>query len=506
MYRVVSPEVMRRCEERNFAAGTADALELMQIAGNGCAGEFLKFFSTLKKRERVIIYTGGGNNGGDGMVAASILADKLSIPVVLAMAAVPEKLSESSHFYFERLNKKVTVMPAGEVQLNWHDAVIDALLGTGCTAPIREPYCSLIEYINNSHVPVFAVDLPSGLGSDRCIKASRTAVIGYFKDLLFTPEGIENAGTLRRIPLPLPITPETGNAPLCQAVDLQYYQATTQSLPRSCHKYQKGNLLICGGSCDYIQAPFLSARSALRAGAGLVRLALPFAVLPGTGTLGVIPMHLAADNGYFSEASFDMLKSILPKCHAIAAGPGMGRSSGVADFIRQLLLIDKPLLLDADAIHASCQLPLNMLRDRTAPTIFTPHRGEAAIMAQAWNLSLSGNDIQDARSLARTANVIVLLKGPRTVVAAPDGELWLNTSGSPALAAAGSGDCLTGIIASNMCRYDALSATLRGAFLHGLAGELAEQHYGVSGVIADDLPEMAAQANMLTARYGDIFA
>ena len=487
---------MRLCEEANFAAKLADPLELMYIAGKHCAEIFLENLHKYGSFRRIVIFSGHGNNGGDGVVMAAVLAEQTDFEIVLALAFPPEKFSVSSKYYFEKLNSAVKVCSAADVVLNRYDLVIDALLGTGCSGIMREPYKTLINKINQSRRPVFSADLPSGLGSDTAVKADMTAVIGCFKDILFTAEGIEKSGLLRLAELPLTLKPEDERN--IEAAHAGWFAETAPEIPRNVHKYQRGSVLVIGGSAEYFQAPFLTARSALRAGAGLVRSAVPFAVQPGSGTLSVIPVSIPAENGAFEKDSLPYIEKYLTKTDCLAVGPGMGRNPDSRDFIAGLLAINKPMIMDADALFFAAQLP-ELVRARTAVTVLTPHAGEAQTLAKGINKSLPEDNVDAARLLAESYNAVVLLKGARTAVAAPDGSVRLNTSGTPALATAGSGDVLTGIIAAEMALYHkeitaelAYTAASRGAFLHGMAGEKAGEKFGASGVIADDLPEIAA--------------
>lgn len=492
MNHLISAAEMRLCEERNFAAGTADALELMHIAGCSCADQLLKFMKSQPQCRRIVIFSGHGNNGGDGIVMASQLVKMQDLPVILVLAKPPETLSPGSSYYFKQLPGQVNVQSPLAVKLNRSDLIVDALLGTGCQAPMREPYRQLIELINQSHAAVLAVDIPSGLGSDLCVKANMTVTIGYFKDILFSDAGIQNCGRLRRVTLPLPLTAEIPeNAPL--VTDSKWLVKNSVKLPNNIHKYQRGKVLILGGSQKYVQAPFLSGRAALRNGAGLVELGVPFAASPGCGTLSLIVTQLPETDGFLNKNALETIAQNWQKTAVIAAGPGLGRTPDTVEFIRLLLQSHKPLVLDADALFCASQMP-ELLAQRSYTTILTPHRGEAAVLAAAFDLTLSGNDLQDARQLAKCCKAVVLLKGPRTVIADPAGNAFINSSGTPALATAGSGDVLTGMIAAELLRYPPLTAAARGAFLHGAAGEIAEQTWGACGVIADDLPEFSARA------------
>jgi len=503
MKKIITAADMRRCEAVNFAQGTADALQLMQCAGNGCAEELLKIAPCWGEFKRLVIFVGSGNNGGDGVVMASYLAGRINCEILLALA-MPEKLSDAARYYLERLESGVTVTAADQLELQQSDVVVDGLLGSGCHGVMREPLAGLIKRINASGCRVFALDMPSGLGSDLTIRADFTAVIGFFKRELFTAAGIAGSGIMRLVPLELPIAPEVAeDVPL--AADLNFFRQYEQPLERNTHKYRRGSVLIAGGSAEYFQAPFLSGRAALRSGAGLVRLALPFAAAAGCGTLALIPGQVRSAGGSLCAESFSDLEPYLNKINVIAVGPGMGRSADAGKFIGELLSVNKPLLLDADALFAAGSMQ-NQIRRRNAPTLLTPHRGEAENLAAAIKRTLPADDLSAAKLLAEEFNATVLLKGARTVIADPSGKSIINTSGTPALATAGSGDVLTGAIAAEMCRFSALTAAARGAFMHGLAGELLEQYYSESGVIADDLPEALAAVRQRLRRSGDIFA
>jgi len=505
MQQIISSAAVRRCEQANFDAKLATPEGLMKIAGDNCTGEFLKF-ATQYLYKRIVIFAGKGNNGGDGVVIAGNLAAMQDVPVVLALAADASELSSCSKYFFEQLDRRVCVTAAGEIELQNSDIVIDALLGTGCHSPMREPYRSLINKINEANLPVFAVDLPSGLGSDLCVRADFTATIGFFKTELFQAAGIENCGNLRRVELPLTLPPESSE-PTIYAADLAWFKAMRQRLLRQIHKYQRGSVVIAGGSQEYYNAVFLSGRAALRNGAGMVYLALPFAITPHCGTLSLIAQQMPSEDGSLCEKSFAAMENILKKASILAIGPGMGRKNAAGDFVRQALACDLPLIIDADAIWHTAN-HIELLRQRRNTTVLTPHRGEAATLAKACNIQIDEDDVTFARQLAGATGAVILLKGARTVIADPDGSIWRNTSGSPALATAGSGDVLTGLIAAMIAGSGSANipeTVLQAAFLHGLAGEMGALKWGESGVTADDLPELAAQARCRIYNNRDIF-
>lgn len=493
---IVTARAMRDFETEQFASGYAAPETLMLAAGTGAAQLFLDFFRELAPAERrkVVVLAGHGNNGGDGIVMADLLARQLDVPVELCLTAPEERISPTAKHFLDRLSGKV-VRRSAMPELGGGDVVIDALLGTGLSGTVREPYRSRIAAVNASRRPVFSVDLPSGLGADLAVRADLTAVIGFYKDTLFTAQGEACSGRLRRVPLPLEGAPDAG----AHAFDAADADALTSRPEQTLHKYRKGSVLIFGGSRDYPFAPFLSARAALRGGAGLVKLFLPGRTeLPGGQPLSLIVNRIGGD-GHFGELPRELRDAVAsdPRPSCLAAGPGLGRAPQSAALLRELCAFERPLVLDADGLFFAAQMP-ETVAARRSPTLLTPHWGEAETLARGAGVELDRDDpAASALTLARSYRALVVLKGRFTVTAAPDGTTIRNTSGSPALATAGSGDCLTGLAGALLAAPDAGSVTERAAlavFLHGLAGEIAARQYSTRGVIADDIAELIPEA------------
>ena len=501
MNPVITPRAMRDFEAAHFAAGSASPEALMLAAGNGAAQLFFDFFRELAPAERqsVVILAGHGTNGGDGIVMANALVRKLDVPVRLVLTAPPERLAPTAAHFFKLLAPEV-IRDDDAAAPRPGEVVIDALLGTGLSGTVREPYRSRIAAVNASGRPVFSVDLPSGLGADLAVRADMTAVIGFYKDTLFTAQGECCTGRLRRVPLPLPGAPEAHES----AFDSHDAAALTPRVEQNIHKYRKGSVLIFGGSRDYPFAPFLSARAALRGGAGLVKLFLP----EGTESPGALPLSLIVNRVAGAEQYWQGLAEALrdgtafaSRPHCLVAGPGLGRKTQSAALIEALCRLDQPLVLDADGLFFAAQMA-DLVAARRMPTLLTPHWGEAETLARGAGLSLDRDDpAGSARSLAQCYRACVVLKGRFSVTAAPDGTTIRNTSGTPALAVAGSGDCLTGLAGALLAAPGAGSTAERAAlavFLHGLAGEIAARHYSDRGVIADDLPDLIPAAWRMT--------
>lgn len=263
---------------------------------------------------------------------------------------------------------------------------------------------------------------------------------------------------------------------------------------RESSKHDYGRLLIAGGSVGYTGAPTLASRAAVRAGAGLVHLAVPrdIYLVAALKNDEAMPMPVAGDeNGLMSAAAIPALLSTASRCDVLALGPGMGRSDDIVDVVRTLAEeTQAQLVLDADALWALSRLEPDFLRKLRRPAVLTPHEGE---FTRHLGQSLSPSRLESARRFAAEARCILVLKGANTVVAFPDGITYVNHSGNPGLARGGSGDALTGITGALLCQFGPETAVPLAVYLHGLAGDIAAETKGEYGMtitdVIDALPE-----------------
>jgi NAD(P)H-hydrate epimerase len=343
-----------------------------------------------------------------------------------------------------------------------------------------------------------SLDIPSGINADTgeaelAVTADLTATLAAPKAGMFLRQGPEQCGRLRVLDIGIPADIIDAQ-PAWQAEDglspegFSFAEATAllSREPFTTYKNQRGHLLVVGGSREYSGAPLLTATAALRASAGLVTLALPESCQP----LGSLPCGVMVRR--FSTVQELLL--LAEGKSALALGPGLGTSDAAAEAVAALLALELPTVLDADGLNLLAAYP-RWLEKQHPQLLLTPHPGEGKRLSQAF---LNGNEPLGtnwtSRDLARATGAVVLLKGCRSQVAAPDGQLSLNLSGAPSLATAGSGDVLTGIcgalLANGLTPFDAARL---GCFLHGLTGELATP-CGSRGVIADDLPALLPDA------------
>ena len=489
--KIIRIETMRKLERRAMDSGTS-GYELMRRAGEGTA-EVIRSLIQEKAFRRAVILTGRGNNGGDALVAAPLLGLHTVIYATAPLDTLRGEAAEAVRDLPATIPVEVRdTLSSADFQRG--DLIVDGLLGTGFAGELRPQFRNWIAAANGSGCPIVAIDLPSGINGDTgiadsgvAIQAEWTITFGYPKRGHFYGDGPAASGRLRLVDIGLAEPdPEDGKS------EEAFFAADAAKLfarpAYDTYKNRKGSLLIAAGSADYSGAAALSARAALRAGAGIVRLAVPvrpFAALPGALIVRVVRNA----EGCFDRKSLPELKTMMEQSDAVAAGSGWGTGEETGEVLSKLLLFPGPLLLDADALNTAAREPERWLkRDKL---VITPHPGEAKRLADAFGIPYFEERTQFALALAAGLGAVTVLKGPHTVVAAPDGRYSLNSSGSPALATAGSGDVLGGIIGALLAGNpeQAFEMAQLGVFLHGLAGEL-----GAPGLIADDLPELAARA------------
>lgn len=485
---LVTVEEMRELERRAIESGISET-ELMNEAGSGAAAWIYRWCGHLpaRFRRRFVVVCGRGNNGGDGLKVATELLEVYHCEVAVFAVAPVHKMSEASRYHGRRLE----VRRFDELAFKPGDIIVDALLGTGLTGALNPPYDELIRKINQAKLPVISLDCPSGLNGNTgmvnpdAVIADFTVTFGYPKIGLIRGEAGKYCGPIRLVPIAVP-SPEPGKISLFTGLDASGVLA---QLPHEAHKNSRARVAVVGGSAEYQGAPQLAAIAALRSGAGLVQLAAP----DGMAATGVpLAMVLRRMDGGFSAAP-----QMVQDSDVAVVGPGWVGPH--RDILRKLLEWPGPLVLDAEALNMIAAEPsLISVRPAGATTVLTPHPGEIRRLQQAFNLSSEASRLEQASGLAAKTGAIVVLKGAKTVAAAPDGRIAVNASGSPALATAGSGDVLTGAIAAMIGkepperRFDAVCT---GVYIHGLAGEL--HHFAERSVIADDLPGLIGEALQL---------
>jgi ADP-dependent NAD(P)H-hydrate dehydratase / NAD(P)H-hydrate epimerase len=450
---------------------------------------------------RAVVVCGKGNNGGDGLVAARHLA-RWGLRVDVFLLSDPASGAPATKLGHLR-DAGVSPLPFAADALNGSlgraDVVVDAMFGTGFRGSAEGPYAEVIEALDAAAVPVVAVDVPSGVEGDTgavrgpAVSADITVTFGAPKvgDVLYP--GAEHAGVLRIEGIGFPADLIRGEAVLVEPSDVA---TLLPKRPPETNKRASGVVLVVSGSRRMTGAPVLVARGAYRTGAGLVTVAVPESTLPvvqeGIAEATFLPLP-EGRAGAVSEAAWEVLSERLVEVDAVAIGPGLSTNAAAAALARRVVSGSAaPLVVDADAINAFAGRAAD-LAGRASDAVITPHTGEFGRLFGMHSDEVVEDRLGFARKAAAETRAVVLLKGTRTVIAAPEGDLRINPTGSSALATGGTGDVLTGAVAACLARgLRAIDAATVAAFVHGRAGEIAGSRTGegtVAGDVAEAIPE-----------------
>ena len=481
MSSMMSVAAVRNAEYEAMTAGRSE-FSLMLAAGQQAADIIHYHYPDAL---RFIVLCGGGNNGGDALVAAQRLFQRYRREVVIYCVKPLNTLKGCAAQAAEMVVPEVRCFDAEQLEksdIYPGDVIIDGLLGIGFDGgALRSNIKRIIETVNGVRNPVVALDLPSGMNGDTgkispdgAVKAELTVTFGAVKPGLFSPEGSRCRGILRVADIGLPAADS-----LKEEVFTNIDAVKMISVPESdCHKNSRGRVLIWGGGETYPGAPVLTARGALHSGCGIVRLVSCGncrELAPAAVIVKKIP------NG--SDVKREVLP-FFPLSDVLVAGCGWGNETPF-DAFDAVFEFPGKVILDADALNM-VSARVQMWR-RREDVLITPHPGEAARLAAAFGIE-AGCRRELAANLAKVMGCIVLLKGRDSIVAAPDGRMTLVGAGNHALATAGSGDVLAGIIAAQSAALPLFEAAALGAYIHGAAGETARKI-----ITADQLPDAAGK-------------
>ncbi len=517
--RAVTSSQMISIEERAFKELGLGVDHLMERAGKALAEEYRRLFPAKRK---VVVVCGKGNNGGDGFVAARALKE-VGYGVSVFRAFPADSFTPAARRAFERLPEGVPALPfdrkeelAG--QLAEAEGVIDALFGFGLRGAVKGIAGEVIDLINRSAKPVVSADLPSGVNADSgkvegpCIKASATVAFTCPKIGTLLYPGAEFAGRLiiADIGIPESLVDEVGDVFIGEAGEMR------NLLPRydpAQNKWSRGSVLVVAGSLGMGGAAILAALGAMRAGAGVVGLAVPASIEPIASTSAIEALKYPlpeTERASLSMKAFDRIVEILARYRAAVIGPGLSRDEETMHLVERLVSeIDRPLVLDGDALSAF-SAKIERLAMRRAPVVITPHSGEMGRLLGVSSAEIEEDRLGHARRALRESRATVVLKGARTIVAAEEG-LTINLTGNPGLATAGSGDVLSGVIGALLAQGLAPYAAARlGVYLAGLAGDIAAEsltQYSITaGDNADFLPRAFKKLSEETRKEGKIEA
>lgn len=501
---VVSAAEMRRLDQWTIEVHGTPGWKLMERAGTGAAAILLRRFPEVR-RGGVVVLAGKGNNGGDGFVIARALQrEKVAVEVIL-LAECDEVRGDALRALQAYRRARGRIDEAGDGasiedlprQLASRALVVDALFGTGLSAPLRGRFAAAVAAMNGCGRPVFAVDLPSGLDADRgvalgaAVRAAATATFGFLKIALTTYPGLAHAGEVEVVDIGIPPQALTAVRPQIELLERGDVRALVPVRDPQAHKGTSGHVLLVAGSRGHTGAARLAARAALRSGAGLVTLAGPASLNPifccGGDEWMTAPLGDRDGRVRFSAAE---IRRLIAGKRAVVAGPGIGTHADAARLIAFLVRqSDAPMVLDADALTCIAA-DLEILRRSRAPLVLTPHPGEMARMIGGDAAAVQSDRIGTARRFAKSFGCVLLLKGARSLIAAPDGRVWINPTGNPGMASGGMGDALAGMIGAFLAQgLDPTAAARLGAYVHGDAADRVVSRRGSIGLVAGDVIE-----------------
>ncbi|MBE0479760.1 MAG: NAD(P)H-hydrate dehydratase [Dehalococcoidia bacterium] len=500
--RVSSVDQMREMDRGATEQFGIDEMILMENAGN--ASCFVIWLETEIQSRKFVVFCGTGNNGGDGFVVARKL-HSMGGDVVVFLLGNPDRLkgaARKNHEIIARMPvdiREISSALEAEEAVYGCDTVVDAIFGTGLDREVTGLQKEVIELINGSQKMVFSLDIPSGVNGNTgqimgtAVRSDFTITYGLPKLGNMLYPGFALCGKLYVTPISFP--------PALYEQSIKVRVNDFPGLPKrneDTHKGDFGKALFIAGSTGYLGAPCFAALSFLKAGGGLSYLAAPRSISPffaNKASEVVLLPRTETNSGSLAADNLDSLLDFSTRVDFVVLGPGISLEAETQELARELAArIKAPLLLDGDGITAVVQAP-EVIRSRPGPTILTPHSGEMARLTGMTADEVNADRIRTLQKTTRELNSTIVLKGAHSLIGFPDGRVYINTSGNPGMATAGSGDALTGAIAAMYGMGLPLEEAVRaGVFMHGLSGDLAAAEKGEDGITGQDIVEYLPNA------------
>ncbi len=506
---LVNAEQMQKMDRETIEDFGIPGIVLMESAGRGAFDIIMREFPDIHSME-VCVLAGRGNNGGDAFVIARYLMEQgIAVNIFLLSAIdkvkgdartnldLAKKLSE------KHPNASLSEVPDAETfeelkeEILDHDLFVDGILGTGLTSDVRGFFKDVIDTVNLSRLPVFSIDIPSGLNADTgkpcgtAIRAAATATFGHAKTGHILHPGDGYTGTVAVIDIGIPgfiSDKHHGGVSLLETEDVK---RLFHPRIKTSHKGDYGHVFILGGSPGKTGAAALAANAAARTGAGLVTLGVPEginqAVEPQVTEPMTYPLSRDAD-GCVDDSAYYRIVDLLKEKDAFAFGPGSGTGSGTAALLKKLIkTVEIPFVIDADGLSIIAG-QTDILKEAAGRIILTPHPGEMARLTGRTAKEIQENRLSCTREFADQHAVIVVLKGAKTVIAVPDGPAFICPAGNPGMATGGMGDVLTGIITGLAGQgFTPETAAAAGVHIHALAGDFLAEETSGPGFLASDM-------------------
>ncbi len=513
--KIVSIAEMREIDRITSERFGVPSLTLMENAGSAVANFVLEKYSSAQSFG---VMCGKGNNGGDGFVAArKLLNDGKNVRVLLLCE--PSELRGDAADMFGKLSVRPVIVRSVEDLKTEQahavftcDVLLDSILGTGFRPPVSELYGAAISVMNASAASIVAVDIPSGADSD--VMGRQTGAVAR-ADAVVTFTAPRPAHIFGSLTAGLTLVSQIGSPEQAIVSSLNLNVITPREVarligprPADSNKGNFGHVLVIGGSLGKSGAAAMAGFSALRAGAGLSTVAIPRSVLPMVA--GFHPELMTeplseTEAGTISQKALEQLEELAKNKTVLAIGPGISRNTETAECVRTVVKKTKtPIVLDADGLNAF-ENRAQELNGNGRELVITPHPGEMARLLGCSIADVQRDRMNVARTVARDHDLIVVLKGHRTLVAKPSGEIWVNTTGNPGMATGGTGDILTGMVSGMIAQNpkSVFEAVIAAVHLHGLAGDVAKESMGEQGLVATDLIKALPEAFRRTRADAD---
>lgn len=504
--KLLTAAQMKTLDQRAIREKGIPSVKLMETAARAVATAALSVCPPERVSCGAVVFCGPGNNGGDGIAAARFLLEQ-GVPVCAFLVGRREKMTEDSQEMERRLlaagGRLEHFCPTDAQQqaaCRQAGVLIDAIFGIGLRAAPREDAAAAIRWMNESPAPVVAADIPSGVSADTgrvpsmAVHAAQTVTFTLPKPGQITGAGSVCCGVLSIVDIGIP--KELVDEMPCRTFLLTEEMVRAKLPVRKAdgHKGDFGKVGIVAGSVGYTGAPALAAQGAARAGAGLVFLHVPNSIyaIEAVKNTEAMVFPVPCEGETIAPTAAEQLLRKLAAYDACLIGPGLGQSEGARAVVESAVLgVEGPLVLDADGLNL-LGTHINDCRARRIPAVLTPHEGE---MKRLGGDLTSGDRISVARSFAEAYGCVLVLKGRGTVVACPDGNVYVNPTGNAGMAKGGSGDVLSGVLLAllgqGMSPEDAAAAAV---YFHGAAGDLCARRWGQRGMLPSDLISMLPQA------------
>jgi len=502
--RAVTAETMKKLDQKTIREFGIPGLVLMENAARGTVSAMFRHFPDLP-RKRIGILAGRGNNGGDALAVSRYLWNRKILCRIYLFASRDELqgdarvnlkiLERMGTEVIEIRNRREWEKRKGEIAEN--HLLVDGILGTGLRGPVRGYLPEVFQFLNALHRPVVAIDIPSGLDADSgqilgaCLQACLTVTYGMVKRGLLVFPGAQLCGRWEVVDISIPeaaIAAEPIADFLLEGVDFLSLLAARN--PET-HKGDCGHLFVLAGSPGKTGAATMVCEAALRVGTGLITLGIPDSLTPILEIKLTEPMTEPlpeTKDRTLALSAHARIREMISQMDALAIGPGLSRQAETTALVGEIIQDNiPPTVIDADGLNALAG-HLDFLKKNRGKLILTPHPGELSRMTGMTVPKIQKDRIQVARSFAQQQGIILVLKGARSLVASPDGKVYINPTGNPGMASGGMGDVLTGMVGGFLAQGVApLEAAQLGVYLHGLVGDFVTFRQGERGCAASDL-------------------